>query len=52
LARIYTKHTGRPFEDVERAMERDFFMNPKEAKDWGLIDVIVEKNPHVARAAV
>jgi ATP-dependent Clp protease protease subunit len=48
MARIYTKHTGRPLEDVERAMERDFFMNPEEAKKWGLIDLIVEKNPHAA----
>jgi ATP-dependent Clp protease protease subunit len=48
MARIYTKHTGRPLEDVERAMERDFFMNPEEAKKWGLIDMIVEKNPHAA----
>ena len=47
MARIYTKHTKQPLENVERAMERDFFMNPKEAKDWGLIDLIVEKNPHV-----
>ena len=47
MARIYTKHTKQPLENVERAMERDFFMNPKEAKEWGLIDLIVEKNPHV-----
>src|SRR3982075_3376337 len=48
MARIYAKHTGRPLEDVERAMERDFFMNPEEAKKWGLIDLIVQQNPHVA----
>src|SRR4029077_8831553 len=48
MARIYTKHTGRPLEDVERAMERDFFMNPEEAKKWGLIDMIVDKNPNAA----
>jgi ATP-dependent protease ClpP protease subunit len=33
-------------------MERDFFMNPEEAKKWGLIDLIVEKNPHAATPAV
>src|SRR6266851_1120944 len=49
MARIYAKHTGRPLEDVERAMERDFFMNPQEAKDWGLIDLIVERNPVAAK---
>ena len=29
-------------------MERDFFMTPEQAQDWGLIDLIVEKNPNVA----
>jgi ATP-dependent Clp protease protease subunit len=47
VARIYSKHCGRPLEDVERAMERDFFMTPDQAKEWGLIDLIVVKNPHV-----
>ncbi len=48
LARLYSKHCKRPLEEVERAMERDFFMTPEQAKEWGLIDLIVEKNPHVA----
>jgi ATP-dependent Clp protease protease subunit len=47
LARLYAKHCKRPLEEVERAMERDFFMTPEQARDWGLIDMIVEKNPHV-----
>src|SRR5436853_4878201 len=47
LAMLYAKHCGRPLEDVERNMERDFFMTPEQAKEWGLIDLIVEKNPHV-----
>ena len=51
LARIYAKHTGRPLEDVERALERDFFMTPEQAKDWGLIDLIVAKNPIAAKPA-
>ena len=45
LARIYAKHCGRQLEEVERAMERDFFMSPEQAKEWGLVDLIVEKNP-------
>ena len=49
MAKIYTKHTGQSIEAVERAMERDFFMNPEEAKKWGLIDLIVEKNPNTVR---
>ena len=39
---IYVKHTGQALETVEAALERDKFMSPKEAKDWGLIDQIVE----------
>jgi ATP-dependent Clp protease protease subunit len=51
IARIYAKHCKRQIEDVERAMERDFFMTPEQARDWGLIDLIVEKNPHFTAAA-
>ncbi|MDQ6879811.1 MAG: ATP-dependent Clp protease proteolytic subunit [Candidatus Dormibacteraeota bacterium] len=50
MGRIYAKHTGRQLEDVERAMERDFFMTPEQAKEWGLIDLIVERNPAAAPA--
>ena len=42
LNEIYVKHTGQPLEKVEAALERDNFMSPEEAKDWGLIDEIVE----------
>jgi len=51
LGRLYSKHCGRPLEDVERAMERDFFMTPEQAKEWGLIDVIVERNPRPAKSS-
>ncbi|MEM7056356.1 MAG: ATP-dependent Clp protease proteolytic subunit [Pseudomonadota bacterium] len=42
LNQIYVKHTGQDLETVEAALERDNFMSPEEAKDWGLIDNIVE----------
>jgi len=42
LNKIYVKHTGQELETVEAALERDNFMSPEEAKDWGLIDNIVE----------
>src|SRR5438046_5199310 len=51
VARIYARHCKRPLEEVERAMERDFFMTPEQAKDWGLVDLIVEKNPNLAAPA-
>ncbi|MCR4555944.1 MAG: ATP-dependent Clp protease proteolytic subunit, partial [Alphaproteobacteria bacterium] len=40
---IYVKHTGKELSEVEKAMERDNFMSPEEAKDFGLIDKIIEK---------
>ena len=42
LNEIYVKHTGQTLETVEQALERDRFMSPDDAKDWGLIDEIVE----------
>lgn len=42
LNEIYVKHTGQALKKVEEALERDNFMTPDEAKEWGLIDEIVE----------
>lgn len=42
LNQIYVKHTGQDLETVEAALERDRFMSPEDAKEWGLIDEIVE----------
>jgi ATP-dependent Clp protease protease subunit len=42
LNRIYVKHTGQTLKNVEKALERDNFMSPQEALDWGHIDQIVE----------
>ncbi|MFC3568957.1 ATP-dependent Clp protease proteolytic subunit [Paracoccus simplex] len=42
LNEIYVKHTGRTLQEVEEALERDRFMSPEEAKEWGLIDEILE----------
>jgi len=39
---IYVKHTGQTKKSVERALDRDNFMSPQEAKAWGHIDEIVE----------
>ena len=40
---IFTKHTGQPFEKISLDTERDFYMNPGQAKEYGIIDEIVEK---------
>jgi ATP-dependent Clp protease protease subunit len=39
---IYAQQTGRPKEQIERDLERDFFMTPPQAKEYGLIDAIIE----------
>ena len=39
---IMAQHTGRSLEDVTRDTERDFFLSPGEAKDYGLIDQVQE----------
>ena len=43
LNKIYEKHTKRPLAEIEKAVERDNFMSPEEAKNFGLIDEIIEK---------
>ncbi len=43
LNEIYVHHTGQKYETVEAALERDNFMSPEDAKEWGLIDEIVTK---------
>ena len=45
LYSLYVKHTGQDLEEVERALERDNFMSPTEAKEWGHIDEILENRP-------
>jgi len=42
LNEIYAKHTGKSQEDIKKALERDNFMNPQNAKEFGLIDEVVE----------
>ncbi len=43
LNEIYAKHTGRSSQEIKDELERDKFMTPNEAKDFGLIDKVVEK---------
>jgi ATP-dependent Clp protease protease subunit len=43
LNKIYSKHTKKGESEIKKALERDNFMTPNEAKDFGLIDEVVEK---------
>ena len=45
LNEIYVKHTGQKIDVIEAAMERDKFLDPEEAKEFGLIDQVVESRP-------
>ena len=45
LNEIYVKHTGQKLAKIEEALERDRFMSAEDAKEFGLIDHIVEKQP-------
>ena len=42
---IFAKHTGQPLDIVEESMERDNFMTPEKAKEYGIIDEVVAKRP-------
>ncbi|KAJ8926761.1 hypothetical protein NQ314_020879 [Rhamnusium bicolor] len=42
---LYEKHTGMPLERVENSLERDNFMSPKEAMDFGIIDQVLISPP-------
>ncbi|MFZ5609029.1 MAG: ATP-dependent Clp endopeptidase proteolytic subunit ClpP [Pseudomonadota bacterium] len=48
LNQIYVKHTGQTLDVIEAAMERDKFMSPEEAKEFGLIDEVYAKRPEPA----
>ena len=43
LNEIYSKHTGKSVDQIKDALERDNFMTPENAKDFGLIDQVVDK---------
>ncbi|PKA47465.1 ATP-dependent Clp protease proteolytic subunit 2, mitochondrial [Apostasia shenzhenica] len=45
LKTIYNKHTGQSLEKIEKSLDRDTFMSPEEAKEFGLIDEVIEHRP-------
>jgi len=45
LNQLYVKHTGQPLEKIEEAMDRDTFLTAEAAKDFGLIDEVIDKRP-------
>jgi len=45
LNEIYVRHTGQPLDVIEEAVERDRFMSAEQAKEFGLVDKVVEQRP-------
>ncbi len=51
LNELIAKHTGQSLERVERDTDRDFFLNPEEAVEYGLIDGLIQQTPVPVLAA-
>lgn len=45
LNEIYVEHTGQTYEIIERTLDRDHFMSPEEAAEFGLIDKVLDRRP-------
>ncbi|KAE9620278.1 hypothetical protein Lal_00019970 [Lupinus albus] len=45
LNELYKKHTGQPIDTIQKNMDRDYFMTPEEAKDFGIIDEVIDQRP-------
>lgn len=43
LNSLLCEHTGKPIDVIEKDSDRDFYMDAKQARDYGLIDKILEK---------
>lgn len=45
LNEIYVKHTGQPMKKIEEALERDMFFTAEAAKEFGIVDKVIERRP-------
>ena len=50
LNEIYVHHTGKDYKAIEEALERDNFMTADGAKEFGIVDQVMEKRPETASA--
>ena len=44
INQILAKHSGQPVDKIEKDVERDYIMNPEQAKEYGMIDEIIFKH--------
>jgi ATP-dependent Clp protease protease subunit len=49
LNKLMAEHTGQPLEKISRDVERDYFLNAEQAKDYGLIDQIFTQRAEISR---
>jgi ATP-dependent Clp protease protease subunit len=47
LNEVYVKHTGQPYENIEKTLDRDYFMTADQAKDFGIIDKVLNSRDDV-----
>ncbi|MBW4419717.1 MAG: ATP-dependent Clp endopeptidase proteolytic subunit ClpP [Myxacorys californica WJT36-NPBG1] len=52
LNSLLADHTGQPLERIQEDTERDFFMSAEEAKEYGLIDQVIDRRPSAMRPAL
>jgi ATP-dependent Clp protease, protease subunit len=45
LNEIYVKHTGQDYDTIEKTLDRDYMMSAQQAKDFGLVDQVLDKRP-------
>jgi ATP-dependent Clp protease protease subunit len=50
LNEIYVKHTNQPLKKIEDALERDYFLTAEMAREWGVVDKVIERRPEDAPA--
>ena len=48
IARVIARQTGQPLDKVRADMERDYWMNPQEAIDYGIVSRIIEKQQELS----
>lgn len=51
LNRLLSEHTGQPLEVIERDTERDYFLGPEAAKEYGLVDSVLRDRDTVMATA-
>jgi ATP-dependent Clp protease protease subunit len=52
LNEMLAEHTGQSIERIQDDTERDFFMSAEEARDYGLVDQVIDRRPSAIRPAI